>query len=309
MARHALIALAAFGLTVSGCVSQEKYNALKLEKDQLVEQTARAQSAEREARAQADAWKQQLDALAAANNDASQLRGNLSEENAALREQLAALNVKYKNALDDQGQIIAGPVDPVLNSALQDFASQNPELVEWDAARGTLKFKSDVTFAVGSAELTPQARSVVSRLAPILNSAAAGKYEMLVAGHTDNVPVNNQATKAAGHKNNWYLSSHRAIAVGQELMANRVDSRRLGVVGYGDQRPIASNNTTDGRSKNRRVEILLLPNTVNGGAGMAEAAPVNAAPVQVQQRSARPVPAPVLNKDTAAVDNRPFLNK
>ena len=94
MARHALIALAALGLTAGGCVSQEKYNALKLEKDALVEQTARAQTSEAQAQAQARAWKDQLDALAAANNDAGKVNMSTMEEVAALREQLASLNEK-----------------------------------------------------------------------------------------------------------------------------------------------------------------------------------------------------------------------
>ena len=309
MARHALIALAALGLTAGGCVSQEKYNALKLEKDALVEQTARAQTSEAQAQAQARAWKDQLDALAAANNDAGKVNMSTMEELAALREQNATLNEKYKNALSREGQIVGMPVDPVLNRALEEFARENPNLVEWDAARGTLKFKSDVTFATGSATLTPQARDAVTRLATILNSPAAGKYEMLVAGHTDNVPVNNPNTVKAGHKNNWYLSSHRAIAVGEELMNHGVGSQRVGVVGYGDQRPIASNQTSDGKARNRRVEVILLPSSVGnatGGATVArQSAPVNAAAPRTNRA---PAPRVEINKD-AAVDARPYLNK
>jgi len=75
-----------------------------------------------------------------------------------------------------------------------------------------------------------------------------------VAGHTDNVPVSNPGRIAAGHKNNWYLSAHRAISVGSELSSQGVSQSRLAVTGYGDQRPISDNATEAGRRQNRRVE-------------------------------------------------------
>ena len=103
---------------------------------------------------------------------------------------------------------------------------------------------------------------MIDRFAKILNSSGASGYELLVAGHTDNQPVHNSATIAAGHKNNWYLSAHRAISVGDELMKNGVNSARLGVVGYADQRPVASNASAGGQQQNRRVEVLILPSTV-----------------------------------------------
>ena len=88
------------------------------------------------------------------------------------------------------------------------------DTIEFDRERGLIKFKSDVTFAKGSAELTPQAKTVIGRLAQILNSGKAANYELLIAGHTDSTPVVQRETLAKGHKDNWYLSSHRAITVG-----------------------------------------------------------------------------------------------
>ena len=61
--------------------------------------------------------------------------------------------------------------------------------VDFDSARGIVKFKSDITFTSGSADLTPRAAEAISRFAGILNSAAAGGYELQVAGHTDNQQV------------------------------------------------------------------------------------------------------------------------
>src|SRR6185437_7409218 len=112
----------------------------------------------------------------------------------------------------------------------------NPDLVAFDENRGVVKFKSDVTFAAGSAVLNPSAASAIDSFATILNSPAAAGYELMVVGHTDNVPVSHAATKAAGHFNNWYLSAHRAIAVSAELQKQSVSAGRLEVAGCAEQR-------------------------------------------------------------------------
>jgi chemotaxis protein MotB len=189
-----------------------------------------------------------------------------------------------------------GPVLPEpLSNALTEFARQNPDLVDFDAARGIVKFKSDVTFATGSSDIQPKARDAIARFAQILNSNAASTYELMVAGHTDNTHVVNPATINAGHKDNWYLSAHRAISVGSALIGDRVNPQRMAVTGYADQRPIAANTSESGKAQNRRVEVLILPTTVrsNGVAGAPESA-------------SHKVPAPrkVLNKDQATVETR-----
>jgi len=138
-----------------------------------------------------------------------------------------------------------------------------------------LKFKSDVTFSSGSAEVTAKAKEVLKRVAGILNSSSVATYELLVAGHTDNVRVSQPRTIQAGHKDNWYLSAHRAITVAAELRKEGIAANRMGVAGYADQRPVASNATEAGKAQNRRVEILLVP----GPKTPAAVTPVEAAPV------------------------------
>ena len=70
-------------------------------------------------------------------------------------------------------------------------------------------------------------------------------------------------TIKAGNPDNWYLSSHRAIAVSKIMLAEHVNPQRMGVVGYADQHPVASNGTEAGRAANRRVEVLILPTQVS----------------------------------------------
>ena len=255
-----IVTLAALSVTLTGCVSQEKYNALKLDRDRYAEQLGQAQTEASAARSEADAYKNQLAAIMNSQGGQAGLLQNLNTQNAELQRQLDELNRRYADALNKQGTGNALP-EP-LSNALTEFARQNPDLVDFDAARGIVKFKSDVTFATGSADLTAQAKTAIQRFSQILNSGAASNYELMVAGHTDNTRVVNPATIAAGHKDNWYLSAHRAISVGSALISDRVNAQRLAVTGYAEQRPIASNASESGKQQNRRVEVLILPSQI-----------------------------------------------
>jgi len=284
-------------LAAIGCVSQEKYNALKLDRDQYAERLGEAEGDARSSAAEADAYKRQLEAIGHTDSDKDGLVANLTSQISELQRDNDDLNRKYAEAMNRPIGVNALP--PVLNDALTEFARQYPDLVDFDSARGVVKFKSDVTFATGSAEVTPKATEVISRFSQILNSPAAVHYELMVVGHTDNQRVVNPRTIAQGHKDNWYLSAHRAIAVSEALQREQVSPSRLEVAGCADQRPIGSNSTEGGRAQNRRVEVLILPTTVHGGApAVAESTPR-------AHRSAE------MNKDAmnAADAGGPSLNK
>lgn len=286
---HRLGLVAALALTTltTGCaVSQEKYNALKLDRDRLAEQLGSAQNQAATARSEADVLRQQLGMIGQGGSGKDAMILNLTTQNAEMQKQLDELNRRYADAVGKVGTGMALP--EALTNELSAFAAQNPDLVSFDAQRGIVKFKSDVTFASGSAEVRPQAKEAISRFAQILNSPAASGYELMVAGHTDNTRVVNPATISAGHKDNWYLSAHRAISVGQELTRSNVNPQRLAVTGYADQRPTASNTSESGKQQNRRVEVLILPTTIRSNP-VAPAVAGNNRPA---------APAPRLNKDT-----------
>jgi len=290
-----VFSVAAVSLLMTGCVSQEKYNALKLERDGLAAQFQDADSRAGAAARERDAFKDMLDKLGANGNNMQALVTNLTGQNATLQAQLDELNRKYADALN-RSPSAGNPLPQALTNELTAFAAANPDLVEFDAARGIVKFKSDVTFATGDAELQPKAKDAINRFAAILNSSSAASYELLIAGHTDNTPVVNPATKAKGHKDNWYLSSHRAISVAAELIGQRVGQQRIGVVGYADQRPAASNASESGKAQNRRVEVLILPTTVRSapvGSGSSKSAK------PAQNKDSAPVAPAMQSKDTA----------
>ena len=273
-----------------GCVPQEKYNAMKLAHDSAMERLAQSDAQSKAALAESEAYKRQLDALAANGNNVNGLVSNLTTQLTELQSQYAKLQSDYENAMNQKGTVEVLPAP--LTSALTDFANQNPDLVDFDSARAIVKFKSDVTFNTGSAELKSNARTAIARFAQILNSPVASGYELQVAGHTDSQPVSNPATKKAGHLDNWYLSSHRAISVGKALQEQRVSPQRIAVVGYADQHPVASNGDNAGRAQNRRVEVLITPNQVRTAGADAAPAPRNG------------------SKDAAAtIDRGPSFNK
>jgi chemotaxis protein MotB len=294
------LSLLGLSLSLTGCVPAEKYNAMKLAHDSAMERLAQSDAQAKAATAESEAYKRQLQALMDNGNNQNAAFVNATAQLSDLQARYADLESRYKEAMNRQGIVQVLPEQ--LTSALTEFANQFPDLVDFNSARGVVKFKSDVTFNSGSAELRSEARSAINRFAQILNSPAASGYELQVAGHTDSTRVVNPATIKAGHKDNWFLSSHRAISVGEALRSQNVDPRRIAVVGYADQHPIASNASDSGRAQNRRVEVLILPSQVRSTGTTADAG-IGSAPAKSGK--------PVLTKDTAGanVDQRPIVNK
>lgn len=257
MRRTALFAALApaLALVSAGCVPVEKYKAVELARDGLQAQLARAQTDVNSAEAKAASYRQQLAALQGNASASGAMGANLEQQNAQLRAQLADQQRLYDEMLARVGQ--GGALPAALTGELSRFADENPDLVEFDAERGIVKFKSDLTFASGSAELQPNAKTGIDRLAAILTGTAAS-YDLMVAGHTDNKPVGNPQTRQR-HPNNWYLSSHRAISVAEEMIRQRVQPGRVSVAGFADQRPVAGNDSPAGMAQNRRVEVMILP--------------------------------------------------
>ena len=107
-----------------------------------------------------------------------------------------------------------------------------------------------VLFDPGQADLRPEGRAVVDKIA-----AALGRLpnKLSVEGHTDNTPISGR------YPSNWELSTARATTVLRELIERHgLSPARLSAAGYADERPVAPNDTADGRSANRRVELVVL---------------------------------------------------
>jgi chemotaxis protein MotB len=110
--------------------------------------------------------------------------------------------------------------------------------------------KSKMLFESGSARLSRDALTVLRNVADILKPLP---NQILVEGHTDNVPI-----RTIAFPSNWELSAARAASVVHLFTRQGVDSSRLAAIGYGEFRPVGDNETEEGRQKNRRVALIMM---------------------------------------------------
>lgn len=116
----------------------------------------------------------------------------------------------------------------------------------------TLKLPSGVLFPSAGADLGDAGKKTLSKVTKLLMPLKDRRF--LVAGHTDNVPIKNDQ-----FANNWYLSTARAITVVQFMIDEGFPPDQLAAAGYADKDPIGNNKARGGRQKNRRIEIIIVP--------------------------------------------------
>lgn len=141
----------------------------------------------------------------------------------------------------------------LLEKRLSSEISAQDVSVGFDERGLVVRVLDKILFDSGKAQLRKEAYPVLDKVAKILSQEAAGQ-PVGVEGHTDNEPI-----KRSGWKDNWELSLARARSVLASLVEQRVDPSRISASGYGEYRPIASNDTPKGRRMNRLVEIVVLP--------------------------------------------------
>ncbi len=219
---------------------------------------------------QANRIKELTSELGSANMTLAQLRRQLASADGvksarvdelqakiiALEEDLA---LKKRLILSMQAQLLTtGAQLPVeLTTKLEELAHKY-DMISYDSERGVLKFESDLTFERGSDQVTGSAVTAVQSLCAVLNSEEATGFDVIVAGHTDDVPVS-RAETLAKHPTNWHLSAHRGISVTDLMIANSIAPRRLSVRGFGEYSPVEPNKPDKkGNPKNRRVEIFIV---------------------------------------------------
>ncbi len=182
---------------------------------------------------------------------------SLQQKVAALEEDLA--KKKELIASMQQRLLYSGAALPVeLTTKLEDFA-KGSEMVTYDAERGIVKFKSDLLFDKGSDNVASTAAEAIKSLCQILNSEEAKQFDIVIAGHTDDIPILKPATRAK-HPTNWYLSAHRAISVLNVMAEANIEPKRMSIRGFGEYRPVVTNKPNKaGNPQNRRVEIYIVP--------------------------------------------------
>lgn len=156
-----------------------------------------------------------------------------------------------------------------------------------EGMRITLEEQSQVAFfESGKADLTDSMRLQMDKLAPVLMKLAE-KHDIVVEGHTDNVPI---ATRQ--YASNWELSTARATSVVKDMLAKKFPPKHLAAVGYGEYHPIVPNDTELNRKKNRRVVFFIKNNPYPDAPAMGPPKPPQGGELQPPAVTARPPAAP-----------------
>ena len=131
--------------------------------------------------------------------------------------------------------------------------------VDKDGMKITLEEKGDnVFFESGSAELSPRMKEIMDKIGPSLRKLATENHDIIVEGHTDDVPIRNGNNR---YPSNWELSTARATSVVQFMINDlQFPPQRMGAIGYGQFQPIVPNDSNEHRSMNRRV-VFFIKNT------------------------------------------------
>ncbi len=144
-------------------------------------------------------------------------------------------------------------------ATLKDLLSQFKGLIESGKLsikvsknRMVIEMQSEILFEPGSDKLSASGKEALLEVANVLKTMAGRDFQ--IAGHTDDAPK-----KKMKFASNWELSSARAIAVLAFLVDSGMAAGSLSAAGYGEFQPIADNSTEEGKAKNRRIEIVLLP--------------------------------------------------
>lgn len=162
----------------------------------------------------------------------------LQNENVRLQDQLSELE-RAKRELEDRLKTEIG--DKEVKVEMMD--------------RGlVITFVAEVLFDSGKANLRSDSLDKLEKVAQVLRTTVRD-LNVGIEGHTDNVPI-----RHSGWKSNWELSSARAMSVLHFLVDDQgVEPARMSGTGFGEYHPVENNDTKEGRQKNRRVEIVILP--------------------------------------------------
>lgn len=169
--------------------------------------------------------------------------------------------------LVDLQKVFGGKIDPALLERIKNYKKEetvalklkdSPEIqalsefvqIQTGDEFIRLVLPESISFQPGQALLGGQAQSLMKILATIVKDIP---NDIVVEGHTDTIPIHTR-----DYPNNFFLSSARAYSVIESLIKEGVPQDRISGQGYGEVRPVATNDTPEGRAKNRRVEIVLV---------------------------------------------------
>jgi chemotaxis protein MotB len=235
--------LLVFLLITTGCVSSGRY---KEDTGSLTDQLNAAKAANVDAQKKIDDDKKQIgdlqDKLISSTKDKGHLQASLDDMKKALEEmntRRAAEEKRIKEFQDLTARF----------KKLTDSGALSVKIVD---GKMVVSLGSDVLFSPGSSKLSREGNAAIKEVATQL-AAIDGKH-FQVEGHTDNKPIS-----TAAFPSNWELASARALSVLKKMIDNGMPANRVSAASYADTQPAQSNDTTEGRSANRRIAIVVVP--------------------------------------------------
>jgi len=263
LARYFLIATCLIAFLIPACVPLPQYSIMKndLEKagsenerriQELDSSLKQAEEKVRALEAANDKLVKDASVLEAQNRYLKKINQHLAENNKAIQVELG----KKRSVIQLQEKVIRllDDTKKTIETSLKDqIEAQQIEVVE---ENDTLKviFIDKILFDSGSAEINMRGKDLLQAMA---GSLRGDKYQpIIVEGHTDNVPLSASLQKR--FPSNWELSTARAAAVVRFFQVDAgINPDRLSARGYSFYRPVAPNDTEEGRRQNRRIEIIL----------------------------------------------------
>ena len=181
----------------------------------------------------------------------------LEDQISAKDKEIAALKAQAAQLAQEKERAIAqvkGTYDSLVSELKQEIKQGEIQITQLKD-KLTVNMVDKILFDSGSAVIKKNGEKVLDRVAEILKTV--DRQQIKVEGHTDNVPISSRL--AEKFPSNWELSTARATTVVRYLQGRGVNPSALSAEGYAEFRPVGSNDTDEGRSANRRIEIVLIP--------------------------------------------------
>jgi chemotaxis protein MotB len=249
--RRLALTLPFFAITLVGCKKIDELQAALDESASQLTKTKADLDSEKRTNQELRAANEQLEAqIVELQGEIRQLEAQiatLASDMETTAEELAALR---KEKAEREKELA---VYEELVAQLRSLVDAGTIKLEIRKGRLVVKLANEILFDSGRASLKEEGQTALAAVASALRTVAG--REFLVGGHTDNVPIKNSR-----FRNNWDLSTARAISVVEYMVAEGMDPRSLGATGFAEFDPVEDNSTSEGRAMNRRIEIILLPN-------------------------------------------------
>jgi len=175
---------------------------------------------------------------------------DLDAENAKLKASIASL-VK---AREEQVRKVSSTYESLLEKMKSEISKGQVTISELKG-KLTVNMVDSILFDSGKAEVKKGGLEILGKVVSILKDVK--DKAIRIEGHTDNVQISRNL--AQRYPTNWELSAARAINVTRFLQGQGIDPGQLSAVAYGEWKPVATNDTAEGKAKNRRIEIILVP--------------------------------------------------